>query len=71
MVLIFSDKAHFLPDNNILCEVTTGNNYINVTCDFFTDTDITGYQAILQSSCVSSVNTLMVKQFDIRVVTHL
>ena len=45
------------------------DNYINVTCDFtntdITDTDITGYQAILQSSCVSSVNTLMVKQFDI------
>ena len=37
------------------------NNYINVTCDF-TDPDITGYQAILQSS---SVDTLIVKQFDI------
>ena len=44
-----------------MCEVTTVNNYINVTCDF-TDPDITGYQAILQSS---SVGTLIVKQFDI------
>ena len=61
MGLIFSDKAHFLPDNNNMCEVTTGNNYINVTCDF-ADPDITGYQAILQSS---SVGILMVKQIDI------
>ena len=44
-----------------MCEVITVNNYINVTCEF-TDPDITGYQAILQSS---SVNTLIVKQFDI------
>ena len=49
-----------LPDND-MCEVITVNNYINVTCDF-TDTAITGYQAILQSS---SVGTLIVKQFDI------
>ena len=50
-----------LPDNDNMCKVIAVNNYINVTCDF-TDADITGYQAILQSS---RVGTLIVKQFNI------
>ena len=66
VLIIFSDEVQpSLPDND-MCEVTTVNNYINVTCDF-TDPDITGYQAILQvfSNNLSTLNTLMVKQHGI------
>ena len=67
VLIIFLDEVSSLPDNdNILCNVSQDNSHINVTCDFndtdMMDSDITGYQVIVQSS---DTNTLMVKQFDV------